>query len=101
MPRKRKPRDPLKKRIYNYQYRYGITVEQHDEMLKAQNGVCAICGKPPKRRRLQVDHHHESGAVRELLCVPCNTSLAYIEDPFWFAAATDYLNRHHPERTPD
>lgn len=97
----RKPTTPEQKRIYNYRYRYGITVEEYERLFIAQDGKCAICKKPPKRGRLHVDHHHESGAVRELLCISCNTSLAMLEDPYWYASATDYLDRHHPERTMD
>lgn len=89
------------KRQYNYRYRYGITTEEYEEMLASQDGLCAICHKPPGKRRLAVDHDHGSGKVRQLLCNICNRALANLEDPVWFAAATDYLNRHHPERTPD
>jgi hypothetical protein len=91
---------PEAKRIYNYRYRYGITVEEYERMLEAQGGGCSICRKPPKRGLLHIDHDHDTGAVRELLCVDCNRKIAALEDPVWFAAATDYLNRHHPkERT--
>lgn len=51
---------------------YGLTVEQYEEMNKNQNGFCYICGKLPNRR-LDVDHNHETGKVRKLLCSSCNT----------------------------
>jgi hypothetical protein len=92
---------PEQKRVYNYRYRYGLTVEEYEKMLAAQDGKCAICRNPPKTRRLSVDHDHDTGAVRQLLCHPCNHGIAHLEDPFWFANATDYLDRHHPERTLD
>jgi hypothetical protein len=41
-------------------------------MLAAQDGVCAICRRPPKTKRLEVDHDHKSGLVRGLLCWRCN-----------------------------
>lgn len=61
--------------------RFGITVEQYDSMLALQNEVCKICGNPEKieNRRLAVDHDHESGRVRGLLCFKCNTMVGHIE----------------------
>lgn len=49
-----------------------LTVTEYDSLLKKQNGVCAICGKPPKKTRLAVDHDHKTGRVRGLLCFFCN-----------------------------
>lgn len=52
---------------------FGLTPEQYETMLARQGGVCAICGFPPKTRRLAVDHDHgESKRVRGLLCFRCN-----------------------------
>ena len=51
---------------------YGITLAQYASMLKRQGGRCAICGRPPKRRNLDVDHDHATGRVRGLLCFNCN-----------------------------
>ena len=60
---------------------YGITVEQYDAMFAAQGGVCGICEKPcVSGRRLAVDHCHETGAVRGLLCTRCNPGLGYFQD---------------------
>jgi len=54
---------------------YGITLEEYDVILAAQEGVCAICKKaPPKEKPLHVDHEH-GGPVRGLLCGYCNTRL--------------------------
>lgn len=49
-----------------------LTVDDYDLLLKRQGGVCAICGKPPKKTRLAVDHDHKTGKVRGLLCFYCN-----------------------------
>lgn len=56
---------------------YGITIEQYEEMLVEQDGKCARCSKSiaDGDRRLAVDHCHNTGAVRKLLCGPCNTYL--------------------------
>jgi hypothetical protein len=55
---------------------YGLRLGQYDEMLTAQGGVCAICGGVNKSgKKLAVDHDHESGRVRGLLCTNCNTAI--------------------------
>lgn len=57
--------------------RYGITLDRYNEMLDQQNNRCAICGveSGEGRNRLIVDHCHNSGSVRKLLCQPCNAVL--------------------------
>jgi len=77
---------------------YGITVEQYAEMLDAQNGVCAICGRPETHIRkgtlcqLAIDHDHESGQVRGLLCNNCNRAIGLLKDnPKILRSAADYL----------
>lgn len=62
--------------------KYGITSDAYDEMLSEQNGVCAICGRHPNgnKKRLCIDHDHESGNVRGLLCNDCNVALGYAKD---------------------
>lgn len=68
---------------------YGITVDEYDEMLADQGGVCAICGEAPTTKRLAVDHDHETGELRGLLCVPCNAALGVLEDNL--DAVSEYL----------
>lgn len=63
---------------------YGITPEDFDKMAEAQNGKCAICGKVPDRAnpnhsRLKIDHDHDTGIVRGLLCNRCNLELGWME----------------------
>ena len=73
---------------------YGITIEQYDEQLAVQGGVCAICGKPPKSRCLDVDHDHKTGLLRGLLCHMCNRALAYLRnDPNHAGRAEAYLRQ--------
>ncbi len=78
--------------------KYGMTVEQYDEMLKAQGGKCAICeiAKPFGRGNVfSVDHDHETGAVRALLCVKCNTGIGMFRDDYQLiAAASEYVWKH-------
>lgn len=54
---------------------YGLTSDQYDALLKRQGGRCAICRARPKSKRLAVDHDHQTGAVRGLLCSRCNHDL--------------------------
>ena len=71
---------------------YGLSPEAYAELLASQGGRCAICGTPPGRRSLAVDHDHETGAVRALLCVRCNVGLGYFrEHPLLLRAAADYI----------
>ena len=77
--------------------RYGITVEQFQLMERLQGGRCAICGGPPTQGydRLCVDHSHETGIVRGLLCFDCNVLLGKAQDLLWILqSAIFYLVRH-------
>lgn len=60
------------RRKANLKHKYAITSEQYDLMFVKQNGVCAICERPPKKKRLAVDHDHVTLRVRGLLCWWCN-----------------------------
>jgi oligoribonuclease NrnB/cAMP/cGMP phosphodiesterase (DHH superfamily) len=61
--------------------KYGITIEQYNNMLEEQNFVCPICKEPPKEnnKRLHIDHNHDTGEVRGLLCSKCNGALGWYE----------------------
>ena len=59
--------------------KYGMTPDDYLSLLAKQNGVCAICSKPPKNNRLAVDHDHDTGEVRGILCHPCNRHVGYFE----------------------
>lgn len=79
---------------YHVMRTYGVTVEQYREMLARQGGVCAVCQREPDdaARSLCVDHDHETGAVRGLLCRPCNAAIGLLEeDPDRLRAALAYL----------
>lgn len=62
------------------QHKYGLSHETYLLMLQKQNGVCAICGQPPGQRALSVDHNHETGKVRGLLCASCNQGVGNFRD---------------------
>ncbi len=82
--------------------KFGLTPEEYDELLAAQNGLCAICGRPERAAKkstgkpyfLSVDHDHETGRVRGLLCRTCNSAIGMLEDDQeLFRAAIAYLAR--------
>jgi hypothetical protein len=73
--------NPDKVRDYNRRYNYGITPAQYAAMVTVQSNKCAICEGPPRGKPfLLVDHDHETGRVRGLLCQPCNVGLGHLED---------------------
>jgi hypothetical protein len=78
----------------------GATVHRYRQLFKDQDGVCAICGNPPKTRRLSLDHNHETGQIRGLLCNSCNFFLGVIESwlktPGKLESALTYLDRESP-----
>jgi len=62
-------------------HRYGLSSEQYKEMLERQGGVCALCRQQCKTgNRLCVDHDHDTGKVRALLCRRCNWIAALIDE---------------------
>ena len=72
---------------------YGIEPEEYLQMHKNQQGRCAICGEEPTTKRgLHLDHCHETGKVRGLLCHGCNTGIgSFGDDPELLKKALDYL----------
>ncbi|MCK9458440.1 MAG: endonuclease VII domain-containing protein [Proteobacteria bacterium] len=72
---------------------YGLTIDDYSFMLEQQGGGCAICGKPPKEgKRLHVDHDHNCGKIRGLLCFRCNFGLSYFaEDYQTLQRASEYI----------
>lgn len=68
---------------------YGLSAEQFTAMEQRQGGACLVCGELPKgrRKKLCVDHCHQTNEVRGLLCSNCNTGLGYFKD------SVDLLNK--------
>lgn len=96
-------------RHYGLKRNYGISYAEYAQMHASQNGVCAICGNPetatiPGRktdrsdgtpRELSLDHDHQTGALRGLLCNACNHILGEAKDnPAVLRAAAEYLEHH-------
>jgi hypothetical protein len=86
----------------NIKYRYNLTQEQYEVMLKAQNGVCAICGESETwenqygKCNLSVDHDHTTGKVRGLICNACNNLVGLLENnpDLPITEALVYLKKH-------
>lgn len=71
---------------------YGLAPGQYALILDQQDGRCALCRRIPRRRRLAVDHDHDTGRVRGLLCYLCNKYLGQWEsDPIAAHSASQYL----------
>ncbi|MFJ9827984.1 endonuclease VII domain-containing protein [Streptomyces sp. NPDC101160] len=68
---------------------YGITEAERDEMIKEQFGICPICLRPGP---VHVDHCHETGRVRGVLCFNCNSGIGKLgDDPDTLRRAISYL----------
>jgi len=84
--RARVAKDPDYYRRIQLRCKFGITVEDYDAMYAKQAGVCGICGKPETRKvkgtlcHLAVDHDHETGKIRGLLCSKCNRGIGLLQD---------------------
>ena len=68
-----------RQRSLQLQRKYGITLDEYMDILERQEGSCALCGKIESAKSrwgsvkmLAVDHNHETGQVRGLLCDSCN-----------------------------
>lgn len=65
----------------NLKRKFGITIDEYDEMLFGQGGKCKICqvSYTTLSQELNVDHNHSTGQIRGLLCSKCNTLVGYLE----------------------
>ena len=74
-----------KGREYKLSTQYGLSEIDYQDILEKQGNQCAICGidadeyKSKTGRYLAVDHHHVTGGIRGLLCMQCNTKMAFID----------------------
>lgn len=82
-----KPCVPTKSARHRLQ-RYGISERERQAFLALQDGKCALCLSPNPDC---VDHDHETGTVRGLLCRICNMVVAYVEDDDWRERCEAYL----------
>ena len=66
----------------NLRQRFGMTLEQYNQMFQEQNGCCLTCGvhQSEVKHVFHVDHNHETGKVRGILCFRCNAALGNLGD---------------------
>jgi len=87
-------------RAWKLQKNYGLTVEDYDIMVESQESKCAICElhlDELDTQFLYVDHCHETGEVRGLLCRKCNTGIGdFCDDIDLLTKAIGYLNGRKP-----
>jgi hypothetical protein len=100
--------DEVRRKQVNYclQHQYGMTLEQRDELLAEQGGKCLLCfretdfpasQKGRSMRSAHIDHCHNTGVVRGILCGWCNTGLGrFGDDPERLKAAAAYLEADRP-----
>lgn len=76
--------------------RYGLTIDQYRQMCDRQSGLCCICARPFGRGC--IDHDHDTGRVRGILCHTCNVGLGQFQDnPMLLARAIQYLKEPEAE----
>ena len=91
-------------RDYQRSWSYNITLDELHELEKLHRGLCGLCGDKPsikgkdnRTHSLHVDHDHQTGKVRGLLCQKCNLALGYLRDsPDLAEKAAAYLRRYAP-----
>lgn len=84
-------------RVRNNQLKlhFGISLEKYNKILDKQNGVCAVCGSSSEKRKFSVDHDHETGKIRGLLCRGCNVGIGNLKDDIIVIEnALNYLKKH-------
>ncbi len=74
---------------------YKLSLEDYNNLIKQQNGLCKICRRTnTSGRRLSVDHNHSTGKVRGLLCGPCNVAIGMLqEDSRRLTTVIEYLKQ--------
>ena len=97
--RRQRPDVKAKERAGHLRRKYGISPEEYEALLHAQGGRCAICRREPNPKiSLHVDHDHELGTVRGLLCVRCNNGIALFDESHEVLRdIAAYLDAHDPE----
>ena len=76
-------------RVYQMSHKYGISVQRYKALVSHHQGRCGICDK---EKPLVIDHNHETGKIRGLLCSECNTGIGLLQDSIEvIRAAEGYL----------
>jgi hypothetical protein len=98
-PGRSAPERAIADRARTLRHRFGLEPEGYEALLRSQHRQCAICRMPlgllvGSPRSAGVDHNHETGAVRGILCHGCNVGIGHLQDdPLILEAAARYLRR--------
>lgn len=95
--KRQSPTTQRNRKAEKLQLRYGLTYEQWEEIRQAEDYRCMICGISEEEigKKLDVDHCHDSGKVRGVLCNPCNNVLGHAKDKIEILeAAAQYLKEN-------
>lgn len=97
---KRNPDKVKAKRRRRTLKKYGLTIEEWNEMFASQGNSCAIClSKETARFGWATDHDHITGEVRGILCGNCNTAIGQMkDDPTRLRLAADYLENAYQNK---
>lgn len=94
--------NPMSNRDRHLRHRYGISLNEYQQLIEDQEGKCAICRDTHRATnspanwagKLCVDHDHETGDVRGLLCNACNLAIGYCNTDEMLFNAGAYIQRH-------
>lgn len=97
------PQNPVAQRRWSLKMKYNMSEDEYNHLLAFQGNVCAVCKKPPKDRRLCVDHDHEccpgefscGDCIRGLLCACCNMKIDWHLS--YGGAADEYISKYTRE----
>lgn len=90
--RKRRAAKPDRYAIYEIRKNYKVTLQEAERLYNLRKAGCSICGS---KTRPMIDHDHESGMVRGILCGHCNLALGHAqEDPERLEELARYIRRH-------
>lgn len=89
------PLDPRVRRDRYLRSKYDIGLVEYEAMLIQQDGRCAVCIDPLGGRSPHLDHNHQTGKVRGLLCSNCNTAMGLLrENPLVMLSMVRYIANH-------
>jgi len=99
--KKYRKNNPDKVKDVSLRYEFDISLKEYEKIFEEQKGLCAICGNPEKEKRasrlirLAIDHNHQTGKIRELLCKRCNVVLGFVEEDIdLLLNFINYLRKH-------
>lgn len=89
------PTYALNKKNQYIKHKWGMSREEYDARLLAQDGKCAVCKQEQPTAYWHLDHNHKTGALRDFLCSNCNRGIGHLkEDLTILNNAIEYLTKH-------